>query len=199
VLATIGFVIGTSAERHKSTYESAVRLRVEGAASKPATRGEGGQRAATHAAKGGNSESSEGSGAPTEGGEGAARHAAETHAEARTEPHKELHPLGVNLEAGPFIVLAALASLALALLGWFQPRRPLGPATIAAAMIVFGVLDVREAFHQSDEQKTGLLILAAVICGAASRRRRPGRRDGTTRAARRGRHDPGVTAGSITL
>jgi hypothetical protein len=30
-------------------------------------------------------------------------------------------------------------------------------------MIVFGVLDVREAFHQSDENQTGLVILAAVI------------------------------------
>jgi hypothetical protein len=30
-------------------------------------------------------------------------------------------------------------------------------------MVVIGVLDVREAFHQSDENQTGLVIPAAVI------------------------------------
>lgn len=30
-------------------------------------------------------------------------------------------------------------------------------------MFVFGVLDVREAFHRSDENQTGLVILAIAI------------------------------------
>jgi hypothetical protein len=137
VLATIGFVIGTSIERHNSSHESAAQLRAEGAASKSA--------------------------APSEGGESAATHATETHSAAKTDSHKELRPLGVNIEAVPFIVLAALASLALAALGWARPRWLLGLATVATAMIVFGALDVREAFHQSDENQTGLVILAAVI------------------------------------
>jgi hypothetical protein len=140
VLATIGFVIGTSIERHNSTHESAAQVRAEGAAPKSTAPGESG-----------------------ESGESAATHAAETHSEAKTETHKELRPLGVNIEAVPFIVLAASASLALAALGWARPRWLLGLAAIAAAMIVFGVLDVREAFHQSDENQTGLVILAAVI------------------------------------
>src|SRR6266536_4688601 len=95
VLATLGFVIGTSIERHSRTHESAAQVRAEGAAPKSTAPGESG-----------------------ESGESAATHAAETHSEAKTETHEELRPLGVNVEAVPFIVLAALASLALAALGW---------------------------------------------------------------------------------
>ncbi len=32
-------------------------------------------------------------------------------------------------------------------------------------MLVFGVLDVREVFHQHDESNTGLAVLAGVIAG----------------------------------
>jgi hypothetical protein len=135
VLATIGFVIGTSIERHNSTHESAAQLRAEGAASH----------------------------APEPGGESAATRAAETARSTKSETHKELRPLGVNIEAVPFIVLAALASLALAALGYTRPRWLLGLGAIASAMVVLGALDVREAFHQSDESRTGLVILAAVI------------------------------------
>jgi hypothetical protein len=56
-----------------------------------------------------------------------------------------------------------LISLALAALGWVRPRWLLGLVAIAAAMAVFGALDVREAFHQSDESRTGLAVLACVI------------------------------------
>lgn len=163
VLATVGFVIGTSIERHNSSHESAAQLRAEGAASRPAASGEGGESAATHAAESGSAASTGGSGAPKEGGERAATHAAETHSDAKTESHKELRPLGIDIEAVPFVVLAALASLALAALGWARPRWLLGLALITTAMLVFGALDVREAFHQSDETHTGLVILAAVI------------------------------------
>jgi hypothetical protein len=163
VLATIGFVIGTSIERHNSSHESAAQLRAEGAASKSAAPREGGESPATHAAERGNKKSTEGAAAPKEGGESAATHATETRSALKTESHKELRPLGVNIEAVPFIVLAALASLALAALGWARPRWLLGLAMVATAMIVFGALDVREAFHQSDENQTGLVILAAVI------------------------------------
>jgi len=135
VLATIGFVIGTSIERHNGTHESAAHLRAEGAAS--------------HAAEA--------------GGESAATHAAETADSTKPEAHKELRPLGVDIEAVPFIVLAALASLALAALGYTRPRWLLGLVAIAGAMVIFGAIDVREAFHQSDENQTGLVILAAMI------------------------------------
>jgi hypothetical protein len=121
-LATIGFVIGTSIERHNSSHESAAQLRAEGAASKSTAPSEGGESAAAHAAEGKSTQTTEGSATPAEGGESAATHAAETHSDAKTESHKELRPLGVNIEAVPFIVLAALAWLGLAALGWARPR-----------------------------------------------------------------------------
>jgi hypothetical protein len=161
VLATIGFVIGTSIERHNSTHESAAQLRAEGAANQAAK--PGGESAETHAAEGGGEESPSKPATTKESGERAASHAAENATASKTEVHKELRPLGIDIEAVPFVVLVALASLALAALGWARPRWLLGLAAIAGAMVIFGALDVREAFHQSDENQTGLVILAAVI------------------------------------
>jgi hypothetical protein len=193
-LATIGFVIGTSIERHNSSHESAAQLRAEGAASKSPASSDGGESAATHAAEGSGTESTSKPAQTSPGGESAAAHATETHSGAKTDSHKELRPLGVNIEAVPFIVLAALASLALAALGWARPRWLLGLATIAGAMVVFGLLDVREAFHQSDENQTGLVILAAAIAAlhlAAA---------GTAAAmARRAMPDAADTAGTIPV
>jgi hypothetical protein len=126
-LATVGFVVGTSIERHNSGHESAAQLESE-----------------THHAEGGET---------TEG------HA---HA-APSETHKELRPLGVDIEAVPFVVLAALASLGLAALAWIRPQWLPGLIAIAIAMTVFAALDVREVFHQSDENQTGLAILAGCV------------------------------------
>lgn len=162
VLATIGFVVGTSIERHNTTHESAAQLQAEATASEPATHSEAGESATKHAAEG-SSTSAEGAPASKESGESAARHAAETRAATSTEVHNELRPLGIDVEATPFVILAALASLGLAALGWARPPWLLGLATIATAMVVFGALDVREVFHQSDENQTGLVVLAAVI------------------------------------
>ena len=74
VLATVGFVIGTSVERHQSQHESAATLKSEGRA--PAAHVEGRETPAAHAAEGGPS--------------GRA-----------TDRHPELKPLGVNVEAVP--------------------------------------------------------------------------------------------------
>jgi hypothetical protein len=96
------------------------------------------------------------------GGESAAEHAAEG-ATTHAETHTELRPLGIDIEAVPFVILAALASLALAALGWLRPRRPLGLIAIALAMLAFAALDIREISHQADEHSTGLAVLAAAI------------------------------------
>ncbi len=77
--------------------------------------------------------------------------------------HTELKPLGVNVEAVPFVALAAVMSLVLALAAWFRPRLLLLLVGTAAAMLVFALLDIREVTHQSDEARTGLAVLAGVI------------------------------------
>lgn len=169
MLATIGFAIGTSIERRNSTHESAAHLRAEGATAPAASSVSTGESPATHAAESGG-ETTKPSETPASGqsGESATAHAAENHGTSTGETHRELRPLGVNIESVPFIVLAALVSLGLAGLGWVRPRWLLGLILIAVAMTIFGVLDVREAFHQSDEHKTELVILAAMIAACIS-------------------------------
>jgi hypothetical protein len=75
----------------------------------------------------------------------------------------ELRPLGVDVEAWPFVAAAASASLALAAAAW--RRRPSAPLLwlIALAMAAFAALDVREVLHQLDLDETGLAVLAAAV------------------------------------
>ena len=108
-------------------------------------------------------------------GETPATHANES-ADATAEPAGEfarasLRPLGIDVEAWPFVALAALASLALALAAWLRPGSVALLAFVALAMLVFAVLDVREVVHQSDIDETGLAVLAAFIAALHSRPR----------------------------
>jgi hypothetical protein len=77
--------------------------------------------------------------------------------------HAELKPLGVNVEAVPFVALAVASSIALALSVWIRPRTVLLLLGVAGAMLVFALLDIREVSHQSDEARTGLALLAGAI------------------------------------
>jgi hypothetical protein len=79
------------------------------------------------------------------------------HDEGAEVAHAESRPLGIDVEATPFVAVAAVASLALAAAGWLSPRRA---ALIAVAMLAFAVLDAAEVFRQADR---GLAILAAVV------------------------------------
>ena len=143
VLGTIGFVIGTTLERRsgENMHESAAQLRSEGRTTAEQRAG-GGETSAEHAGEGG---------------------AVATPAATTQATHAELRPLGVNVEAVPFVILAAAGSLGLALAAWRRPDAILLLVTIAAAMLVFAVLDAREVVHQADESRTGLATLAGAI------------------------------------
>jgi hypothetical protein len=82
---------------------------------------------------------------------------------ASAERREELHPLGVDVEAWPFVALAAVASLALAAAAFARPRAVALLALVAAAMLVFAAVDVREVVHQVDEDAGGLALLAATV------------------------------------
>ena len=146
VLATIGFVVGTTIERNtsESRRESPAAARSEGGSSE--THSEAGEQSETsHAAERGGKSAPGGS-------------------ETRTaERHAELKPLGIDIEAVPFVVLAAVASLGLVAGVWRHPRSLELLGVVIAAMLLFVVLDVREIFHQTDERATGLALLAAVV------------------------------------
>lgn len=109
----------------------------------------------------------EGSETQAEHDEGAEAAHVEAGAEGEeAEPSEELRPLGIDVEAAPFVALAAVGSLLLALGVWMRPRWLALLLATAAAMIAFAALDVREVFHQSDESNTGLALLAALVAGA---------------------------------
>ena len=186
VAATAAFVVGTVIERNSSS-ESAHH---EAAVGEPAERRHG--RRST---------------VGREGGESTGQHAHEgptTERKAATEePHAELRPLGIDVEAWPFVALAAAASLALAAAAWLGPRQPALLGLVAPAMLIFAALDLREVLHQADHQRHWSGDPRGRRRGAPSRRRGRGRRAGVARvapgrrAARNGRHDGGVTARSI--
>jgi hypothetical protein len=137
VAATAAFVVGTTIERNSGEKRTD-------------TEGGGGESPGAH------SESSGEAGqAHQEGGSGSEP--------AGKETHPELKPLGIDIEAAPFVALAAAASLLLALGAWLRPRWLLLLALIATAMLVFAALDLREVFHQSDESRTGLAVLAGFV------------------------------------
>lgn len=145
VLATIGFVVGTSIERGEESGESAAHVAAERGTveSEEAHGDEGAEEEAGGEAVAASSESAEGpSGA---------------------EESEEWRPLGLDIESTPFIVLAALGSVGLAAMGWTRPRWLPGLGVVVVAMGLFAALDVREAFHQVDEDRAGLAFLAAVI------------------------------------
>jgi hypothetical protein len=77
--------------------------------------------------------------------------------------HAESRPLGVDIEAWPFVTLAAAVSLGLAAAAWLAPRRVALLALVAVVMLTFAALDVREVAHQLDADDNGLAVLAAFI------------------------------------
>lgn len=104
-------------------------------------------------------------------GEAAATTTGEAHSEAgegrstakAEEPHAELRPLGVDVEAWPFVALAAAVSLTLAAAAWLRPRASPLLALVAMAMLAFAALDAREVVHQLDIDESALALLAAAI------------------------------------
>jgi hypothetical protein len=118
------------------------------------------ERNDTHPAeRGAPSEHAEGEQAESERAEGASESGAAEHVEAS----EELKPFGIDVEAAPFVALAAIASLALAFAAWRWPTAIALLALVAVAMAAFAVLDVREVVHQADEDNSGLAVLAAVV------------------------------------
>jgi hypothetical protein len=96
IAATAAFVVGVSIERGNEPAQHAAS---EAVAPTNETQEAGGESEAQH----------------TQGeSAGGATNAA--------EPHAELRPLGVDVEAWPFVLAAALASLALAAGAWLRPK-----------------------------------------------------------------------------
>ena len=70
--------------------------------------------------------------------------------------------LGLNLESTPLVIIAAAASILLAVLNWRRNVRAFLFATMAFAVVV-AVFDIVEVAHQIKESRAGLALLAATI------------------------------------
>jgi hypothetical protein len=150
VLATVCFVVGTTIERssadtHHNETPAATSPNGEAGTHKEGSTGETARapEARAHSQTGG-----ETAGHSASGG---------------TEKHIEARILGVDIEAVPFVILATLASLGLAAAVWRRPRLLLWLVAAVLGMLVFSALDIREIVHQTDENRTGLAVFAAVI------------------------------------
>jgi hypothetical protein len=75
----------------------------------------------------------------------------------------EFRPFGLDIEAAPFVALAAIVSLGLAGAVWRRPDDIALLVVVAATMAAVAVLDVREVFHQGDEGNAGLAVLAGAV------------------------------------
>jgi hypothetical protein len=143
VAATAAFVVGVALEHgrasgdHDTTTSQAV---------------EGGE---AHATSGEASEAHSETGGAAETGRVAERGSA--------EPRGELRPLGIDVEAWPFVAIAAAASLALAAAAGANPRAVALLALVGAAMLAFAALDVREVVHQVDENDGRLALVAGTV------------------------------------
>jgi hypothetical protein len=138
VISTAVFVIGVSVER------SAGDKHTEPAPA--ATSGEAAEGGQEHGAEEGGGEEAHTETAP-----------------AGTEEENNETLLGVDLEAWPFVAVAAAFSLALALAVWLRPGCGLLLAGVAVTMLAFAALDVREVIHQLDESRGGLAFLAGAV------------------------------------
>jgi cation transport ATPase len=144
VVATALFVTGVAIERNSG--DEHVETGSSTAAQSKASGGEGEEA---------HSEREEGGAATDEHASKPAAH--------ETKERGEDKLLGVDVESIPLVALAAFASLSLALAAWLRPTWVPLLTLIAVASIAFAALDIREVFHQLDEDKAGLAVLAALV------------------------------------
>ncbi len=89
--------------------------------------------------------------------------AAQVESGERSQSEGDEAVLGVELESTPFIVLAALASLALAAAAWKRPDSEPLLLLVALVMLAFAVFDLAEIGHQVEESEAGLVIVAGLV------------------------------------
>jgi len=70
--------------------------------------------------------------------------------------------LGVNVESWPLAIVAAVLSIGAAFVAW-RVRQRVVLVAIAVFALAFAALDIREAVHQGNEGRTGILVLAIFI------------------------------------
>jgi hypothetical protein len=108
-------------------------------------------------------EGNEGEGAHEEGTDDTEEARAEG-AAGESESGEEEALLGVDLESTPLVVLAVAVGFGLAGLAATRfGRLPGFLGLVALVALVWAALDVREVFHQLDESRTGIAVVAIAV------------------------------------
>jgi hypothetical protein len=146
--SAIVFPIATSLERSKEAnhIESATAAETAPAAAAADT---GTEEPGAHAEEGA-------------GAEAPAAHAGETPAAATAEGVKKEKILGIDIES-PALTAAGVALSVLLAAGLLLSTRAAVTLAVIAFGLAFAVLDLREAFHQVDESRTSLVVLAVLL------------------------------------
>ena len=97
----------------------------------------------------------------TEGGESTGEHSEGTGTSHPEGGSDEVRPLGLNLEATPFVVVGILVSVGLAIAIVWKPYRPVLGVTVVFAA-VFTLLDLLEVMGQAGHDAALVAIAAAV-------------------------------------
>ena len=89
-------------------------------------------------------------------------HHAETASERSSETRSE-RIFGVNPDALPLVAAAVGISLLLAAALWFRGSSVVLLGVVAVAGVVAAVFDVREAVHQADHSRPGIMAIAIAV------------------------------------
>jgi hypothetical protein len=97
-----------------------------------------------------------------EGGSGSSERAGGESAAHRENEANGERIFGIDTESTGLVVAAVVVSLALAIALWLS-ESVVVPLALAAFALLAAVFDVRESFHQIDESRTNLTVIAAVV------------------------------------
>lgn len=147
------FAVGVALERGATNGEKPSVTRTS-SHTEPGSAESGGTEPGS-AETGGNETGSTGSGTEPGTSEGVSQTAGATEGASESL-------LGINPESPSLVVTAVVLSVLLAVLV-LTVGSGLVPVAVAAAMVVFTALDVREITHQLNESRQGLAAVAAVV------------------------------------
>ena len=94
-------------------------------------------------------------------GESPAHRAGESAAHRASEANGE-RVFGIDIESTGLVVAAVAVSLLLAIALWLSDGFVV-PLALAGFALVAAIFDVREVFHQIDESRTNLTVIAAIV------------------------------------
>jgi hypothetical protein len=94
---------------------------------------------------------------PTESG-----HSGESAAQLASEKKHGERVFGIDIESPALVIAAVAVSLLLAAALWITGS-VFAPLALAGFALVASIFDVREVFHQIDESRTNLTVIAAIV------------------------------------